>query len=188
MAAYPLNLNQLVTLFLPAGFSVSPDFISQNINKWQLLLWDSFSTVVLPDDKYDITKYPEESLNLFASLVVYEVMQVALTGNFLEALNSATTAESGSSSSGGVKSIKTGPTEVEYHDSVTAFSKLMSNAGAPGGIMELLTGQTCMYASQWGIKLPWCLGTKTPIPLIKVQGKVPRPFTKYLRKKGGYHG
>lgn len=66
---------------------------------------------------------------------------------------------SSSRSSGGVKSIKTGPSEVEFHNEAETDSNLTRNllrAAEKDNILDRITSETCYIAESLEIFLPFC--------------------------------
>lgn len=181
MATFPLTLTQLIGNLLPAGFSVSEDFVTRSVNTWQLFLWGVFKDVVAEEDKYDIRKYPENALPLFAALVVRDVLTVALTGSFLDNMGAAGNAV-GAEAQGSTKRITTGPTEVEFHDGLSALAKLIAATKNGLGILADINEKACMFAQQLGIKLPFCESTHKGLVIKKMGVRVPNIPRKILRR------
>lgn len=177
---FPLTIDQLVKQFLPAGFSVSEEFQNNSITIWQSMLWEGLG--VSSDYKYDMSKYPDGVEPLFASLVVYDVLNLALTQAFLDGMGTGSEGEEGSESGGGIKTIKTGPTEVEFHDNVSSLAKLISAARGSDGLITLISNQACYYARMFKIKLPFCPSIKVVGTMIKAGAKLCYPNKRFIRR------
>lgn len=153
--AYELEVTQLVADNLPAGFSVSTDFIAKHLKTWQLLL---YRAAEIPEDlKYDISVWSDEWRLILAYCIIYDLYMNVLSGNYILVGSSETNTSTGG---GTVKKITTGPTEVEYHNDSSTLAMLLKDWDKPGGLLYLLFAKACMAASLLGVKLPFCAAYK----------------------------
>lgn len=154
--ALGLTIYQLVASNLPAGFSVTNNYIEERLKYWQLLLQDAAD--ISSDDVYDLDKWAalkdgDKWLILLSYCVVYDVYVRILSGNFLSMGSSE---ESENSGGGNVKKIVTGPTEVEYYDSSTSLAALLKVITGPNGLFDQFLALACAFAQQLGVFLPFC--------------------------------
>lgn len=185
--ALGLTIEQLVASNLPAGFVVSDDYITTRLKFWQLFLAEAAE---LPEgsDVYDINVWTaledgDKWLMLLAYCVTYDIYLLIIAGKFI-ALGSSNGEEGG----GEVKKIVTGPTEVEFHDSANALAVLIKNMKGPNGIFDAFLALACGFASQLGVKLPFC--AQRMVPGLVIGKKRPlrgeRYFDYIIRKTTNY--
>lgn len=184
----PCSIYCLIDTYIPRDiFGVVPAKVKrQFINKWQLYIHPLVNHCI-PIEEYANELYYEALENeLIMELAAYDymVLQVNLmiqaTAQVIKDNNSVVpsstnplsvlTGSSSSSSttevspngdvtSGRVKKIQTGPTEVEYFDDRSQESESASNAikaMADGGPIDILKDQICMLAERLDIYLPMC--------------------------------
>lgn len=159
----------------------------QFIEKWQLYLGPLVNHCI-PKEEYTNELYYEALENqLIVELAAYDYMVLQLNlaiqsgVNVVKENNShsctecdpdrkvtlgeiyGTSSESSSSStpnsSGAIKKIQTGPTEVEYFNSSDSDNDIIDKAIKalkPGGTIDLLKSSICMLARRLDIYLPFC--------------------------------
>lgn len=126
-------------------------------------------THLIPPDKYkDELWYEALENQLIMELAVLDYLQVQLLKlltNTGESLSEITKPGGNDSEDGGargdrVKQITTGPTEVQFYDSVSdsisSLWKTFSNAMQPGGVIDELRKNICTLAERLEIFLPFC--------------------------------
>jgi len=141
------------------------------INKWQLYIQPLVNHCI-PLEEYNNEAYYEGLENqLIMEMAVYDYLyrriEVMLmeTANSLEKYNAAYehTTTSGEARDR-IKQITTGPTEVQYYDTITdsvsGLFKAYSQATQPGGVLDDLRLNLCMLASRLEIFLPICTAPK----------------------------
>ena len=144
------------------------------INKWQLYIQPLVSRSrgkEIPIDEYNNELYYEGLENqLIMELAAWDFLNVTITnlltgsGEYLRQLVRKSNNEDDESYENTrgdrVKKITTGPTEVEYYDSlsesISALYKSYTDALKPGGVMDELRKNLCMLASRLEIFLPFC--------------------------------
>lgn len=144
------------------------------INKWQLYIHPLVRRPrgkEIPKDKYNDELYYEGLENqLIMELAAWDYLNVKIlnlltgTGQYLREMTSSgsTGDDSNFENTRGdrVKHIQTGPTEVDYYDtlseSASALFKAYSQAIKPGGILDEFKKNLCMLAERIGIYLPFC--------------------------------
>lgn len=163
MGQLGLNVAQLVRNELPAGFVVADDYIANNLKINQLLLYQQAK--IADADKFDEALWPDEWNLLISYLILYAIISRALAGNILIAMGNGI---DGSTGSGQVKKIVTGPAEVEYQDTAAAFSTLIKNLTTnPDSIWYLLMSNACALSRLLGIKIPFCKGAVIGAMFVK---------------------
>lgn len=167
------------------------------INKWQLYIQPLVNHCV-PVEEYNNELYYEGLENqLIMELAAWDFLNVRIM-NLLVTANEYVSGvisiknpgasggdeedEIGSESARGdrIKSIKTGPTEVEYYDSLSESGSSLftafTNALKPGGIIDELRRNLCTLASRLDIFLPFCENYQPIIPPRVRHLKRPGPF------------
>lgn len=173
-----LTINQLVESNLPADFSVSMDYIETRLKYWQTLLYEAAN--VGESDKYDICKWSDKWQILLSYCITYDIYVRVLSGSFIAIAGST----GGSSEGGTIKSITTGPTEVEYHNDSEALAMLLKTLKDPEGPFYSMLALACGFANNLGVKLPFCRAKKHVSPLLI--GKTPlkgKAYYNYITKK-----
>lgn len=152
---------------------MSSDEKSLYINKWQLYihpLVDRSSGEEIPIAEYNNELYYEGLENqLVMELAAWDYLNVEImkvltsTANYLRELNSNSSSGEGDEDSAKgerIKKIQTGPTEVEYYDSLSesnsSLFKAYSQLVKPGGFMDEMRKNLCMLAQRLNIYLPFC--------------------------------
>ena len=181
------SIYNLIDSYIPKELvkSMTPEEKALHINKWQLYLQPLVvrsSENEIPLEQYNNELYYEGLENqLIMELAAFDYLYVKVlnllssTGNYVHDITSS---KSSVQDSGGdpddsargdrVKRITTGPTEVEYYDTVTdSTSSLVRHyltALKPGEAIDLLKQNICMLASRLEIFLPIC--NKPLIPVM----------------------
>lgn len=150
---YVLDVNQLVEDNLPAGFSVSTNFIENRLKTWQILLYRAAG--IADEDKFKMDDWNDDWRLVLAYCIIYNVYMTAIAGKYI--LGSSNSGDGGAS----IKKITTGPAEVEYHNDAATLAMLIKNWGKPGGLLYMFFAEACMAASNVGVKLPFCAPAKT---------------------------
>lgn len=156
---FSTSIDAFLQTELPEGVVLSDNFVNQKIMYWRLFLQDAFN---ISDSLVQVdSAWPVLVNALIAKLIAYEALTIAIRGSLMKTFGSYTESSSSSSSQGGIKSIETGPTKVEFlpaGDVVTNLAKATS-AGS-NGLMEDLKTVMCGLASKLQVKLPMC---KAPV-------------------------
>lgn len=179
------------------GEGMTQDDKAVYITKWQLYIQPLVNHPIAVEDYNNELAYEGLENQLIMELAAWDflnvrVMNLLITAN--EYGRSITTSsktnsgasseedEIGSESARGdrIKSITTGPTEVEYYDTLSeAGSSLMStllNGLKPGGFIDELRKNLCTLASRLEIFLPFCDNYQPIIPPRLKHLKRPGPF------------
>ena len=190
------SIYNLINEFIPHELSeaMSSSQKSLYINKWQLYIGPLVNRSrgkEIPIDKYNDELYYEGLENqLIMELAAWDYLNVKIlnlltgTGQYLRDITSKDIAseDEGYENTRGdrVKHITTGPTEVEYYDTVTeSLSSLWSaytKALQPGGIMDELRKNLCMLAERLEIFLPFCQPEYRPVIPRVVNKRNPGPL------------
>lgn len=148
---------QLVEDNLPAGFTVSQDYLERRLKEWQLYLHTAAN--IPTEYKEDTDLWSEEWQTVLAYCIIYDIIMRILSGSIL--FRDITTDEDGViAAEGEVKKITTGPTDVEFFNSKESWAELIKYWLGPDGLASLLFAKACMAASIVGVKLPFCPGNK----------------------------
>jgi PKD repeat protein len=170
------SIYHLIDRLIPEELSkkMDNDDKSLYINKWQLYIYplvDRSSGEEIPIEEYNNELYYEGLENqLIMELAAWDYLNVEIlkvltsTANYLRELNSnSSSGEDDPDDSGKgerIKKIQTGPTEVEYYDSLSesnsSLFKAYSQLVKPGGFMDELRKNLCMLAQRINIYLPFC--------------------------------
>lgn len=144
------------------------------INKWQLYIQPLVNRSrgkEIPIEEYNNELYYEGLENqLIMELAAWDYLNITITnlltgsGEYIRqiARKSSTEDDESYENTRGdrVRKIITGPTEVEYYDtltdSISSLFKAYTDALKPGGVMDGLRKNLCMLASRLEIFLPFC--------------------------------
>lgn len=181
------SIYELIDHYIPEELAVDMSMEDKRvfINKWQLYTHPLVNHCI-PLEEYNNEMYYEGLENqLIMELAVWDylnskVYQMLIKAGVYIANITALDNQDGSSettnSSRGdrIKQITTGPTEVQYYDTLTesasslysAFTKALQ----PGGLIDELRKNLCMLAERLDIFLPFC----QQIPVIKAPKVVNR--------------
>ena len=142
------------------------------ITKWQYYIGPLVNHLI-PADKYtDELWYEALENQLIMELAAWDFLNVKIlnlltsTSEYLSQLTS-TKEQNGDGTSkpelargDRIKQITTGPTEVQYYDTLadatSSLWKTLSQAMQPGGLIDELRKNLCMLASRLEIYLPFC--------------------------------
>ena len=152
-----ITITQLVSELLPAGFSVSEDYIKQRLKIWQLFMYENAG--VLEEDQFDIEKYPVKWQIILGYLIMWDLLQKIILGSFIKVSGNV----DGTTTKGEVKKITTGPTDVEFHSSSENLSAIIKALTGDGPLMQSFLSTACAFGSSLGIQLPFCPKTNTVI-------------------------
>lgn len=145
------------------------------ITKWQLYLGPLVNHEILPDKYQDELAYEGLENQLVMELAAWEYLNVQLTAllaktnDFFSKFQSqsGTSEEDSEDPNNRIKSITTGPTEVEYYDkfsdSIASWWKYYMQALQPGGIIDELRINLCTLAQRLDIYLPFCDKVRTSV-------------------------
>lgn len=192
----PDSIYNLINEYIPHEISEGMTAYQKSvfINKWQLYIHPLVNRPrgqEIPIEEYNNELYYEGLENqLIMELAAWDYLNVTITnlltgsGEYLRQLSrkSATEDDDSYENTRGdrVKSITTGPTEVEYYDtlseSISALFKSYTDALKPGGVMDELRKNLCMLASRLEIFLPFCTPDyRITVPKV-VNRRIPGPL------------
>ena len=192
----PDSIYNLINSYIPKELakSMTNEEKALHINKWQLYLQPLVvrsSGNEIPLEQYNNELYYEGLENqLIMELAAFDYLYVKVlnvlsgTGQYVRDVTSSKSSESDkdkdpddSTRGDRIKHITTGPTEIEYYDTVTdSTSSLVSHyltALKPGGAIDLLRQNLCMLASRLEIFLPICNKPLIPVMPRVVNRRVP---------------
>lgn len=167
------SIYNLINKYIPENLNLSMGFDDKAayITKWQLYIQPLVNHYI-PIEEYSNELYYEGLENqLVMELAAYDFLYIKIE-NMLIQTASQLEDQINSSDDGGetevrdrIKQITTGPTEVQYFDTVTesisTLFKAYADATKPGGILDDLRKNLCMLAQRMDIFLPFCTQPRT---------------------------
>lgn len=189
------SIYNLINEYIPHELSdpMTNDQKALYINKWQLYIHPLVNRPrgkEIPLSHYNDELYYEGLENqLIMELAAWDYLNTEIlniligSGRYIrEVTQSGSTDKEGFEGTRGdrVKKITTGPTEVEYFDtlseSTSALFKAYSQAIQPGGIMDELRKNLCMLSQRLNIFLPFCDQPYHPVIPKVVNRRNPGPL------------
>ena len=171
-------LLSLIGTFLPVNIDIeSPHLhIPSLISKWQLFLQPLVNPEIPLVKVYQELYWPPLVNYLIAQLVAYDLIVVA-ANQYLIGVGQVSSTDS-TESPGEVKSIKTGPSEVEWFQGSETWGEIFK----PGGTFDQLTNQICSLSHRLRITLYICepLSHSPKVPQVykKPKPRITNPFLK----------
>lgn len=185
------SIYNLIDLYVPANLVSNGMSLQEKatyIQKWQLYLGPLVEHCIPEEEYTNELRYEGLENQLVMELAVWDFLNVQITslltgtGQYLDSLTYQSTEVKGNSdeepsgddqaSTGRIKRIQTGPTEVEYFDelsdSLSTLYKAYTEALKPGGIMDILRQNICNLASRLMIFLPLCNNSYKPVKVPRV--------------------
>lgn len=145
---------------LPGDLVLTENFKIQRITFWRMFLMGAFS---VPEPNINIDSSWTVTQNaLVAKLVAYDVLMLAAKGSLIQALG-GDYSQTVVTSTGGIKSIETGPAKVEYFPSGDTVQKILSVGSGGLSVLDTLISDICGLANFLGVKVPMCKGNKVVI-------------------------
>lgn len=172
------SIYNLIDYYLPKEIisSMTLEEKAMYINKWQLYIHPLVNHFI-PKEDYNNELYYEGLENqLIMELAVYDFLYTKLynllarAGQYLSNITGLNEEETDNPTSRGdrIKSITTGPTEVQYYDTLSeSISSLYSTyykALQPGGLIDTIRKQLCMLAERLDIFIPFCQHHRPVVP------------------------
>lgn len=173
------SIYDLIGYYIPDEMEVKMSLQEKQmyINKWQLYIFPLVNHCI-PREEYNNELFYEGLENqLIMELAVFDFLTVKLqnilarTGQYLENVTGLSEKETdaiGNSRGDRVKQITTGPTEVQFYDTLTeSISSLYSTyykALQPGGLIDTIRKNLCMLAERLEIFIPFCQHHRTVVP------------------------
>lgn len=169
------SIYNLINEFIPHELSdpMTTDQKALYINKWQLYIGPLVNRprgFEIPSNKYTDELYYEGLENqLIMELAAWDYLNVKIlniltgAGQYIKDLTSIGGTDNGDyegTRGDRVKKIQTGPTEIEYYDTLSeatsSLFKSYTQALQPGGVMDELRKNLCMLSQRVSIYLPFC--------------------------------
>lgn len=182
------SIYDLINFFIPEEMAITMSLQEKQmyINKWQLYIHPLVNHRI-PREEYNNELYYEGLENqLIMELAVFDFLTVKLqnilarTGQYLSnvtGLNETETDAIGKSRGDRVKQITTGPTEVQFYDtltdSITSLYSTYYKALQPGGLIDTIRKNLCMLAERLEIFIPFCQHHRTVVPPKTVNRRNP---------------
>jgi hypothetical protein len=158
------TIREVLESLLPEGWSYTDSWFNLNKAKWQGMLATGLR--IPKNNTYNELFWP----NLANTLIGYLLVRDLITQSLNQMLLSV-------GSGGSTKSIKTGPTEVQYHD----MGRVLQNLFSKGGLFELYQTQLCSIARVLKIHINGC-DPNTPMPprvLYSTSKAYINPYTEF---------
>lgn len=163
------SIYNLINKYVPEDLNINISMADKEsyIKKWQLYIQPLVNHDI-PIEEYSNELYYEGLENqLVMELAVYDYLYIQLQKMLIQTANQlnnmvmgSESSEEGSNGRDRIKQITTGPTEVQYFDTVTesvsSLFKAYTTATQPGGILDDLRKNLCMLSQRMGIYLPVC--------------------------------
>lgn len=163
------TIYNLIDSYVPSDFKVSMSYEDKSlyINKWQLYIQPLVAHCI-PVEEYSNELYYEGLENqLIMELAVYDFlynyalkMITSTTGRLQELISSSSKTSEEGEGELKIKQITTGPTEVQYFDSmsdsISSLYKYYVQSLQPGGFLDQYKNHLCMLAARLEIFLPIC--------------------------------
>lgn len=163
------SIYNLINKYIPEDLNIKISMTDKEsyIKKWQLYIQPLVNHDI-PIEEYSNELYYEGLENqLVMELAVYDYLYIQLQRMLIQTasqLNNmvmgSESSEEGSNGRDRIKQITTGPTEVQYFDTVTesvsSLFKAYTTATQPGGILDDLRKNLCMLSKRIDIYLPLC--------------------------------
>lgn len=163
------SIYNLINKYVPEDLNINISMADKEsyIKKWQLYIQPLVNHDI-PIEEYSNELYYEGLENqLVMELAVYDYLYIQLQKMLIQTANQlnnmvigSESSEEGSNGRDRIKQITTGPTEVQYFDTVTesvsSLFKAYTTATQPGGILGDLRKNLCMLSQRMGIYLPVC--------------------------------
>lgn len=182
------SIYDLIDYYIPEEMRVKLSLPEKTmyINKWQLYVHPLVNHRI-PREEYNNELFYEGLENqLIMELAVFDFLTVKLqnilarTGQYLQNVTGLSERETdaiGNSRGDRVKQITTGPTEVQFYDTLTdSISSLYSTyykALQPGGLIDTIRKNLCMLAERLEIFIPFCQHHRTVITPKTVNRRQP---------------
>jgi PKD repeat protein len=180
---YGYTISEIIATERPSVILQNIDYETQRIKYWQLHLQILITPNISDAFVFDETKWPTMVNVLIAYLVIHDLIMKAAKESIASSLQVNTGVES---AAGGVKSIETGPSKVEWYDVSNTISQVFKSGGVgTKSIFEQLNESICTIASRYRIKLPMCKAlSSTIIVPQKVGRKTPPDINSILKSYG----
>ena len=151
---------------LPSTIQLEENYKQQRILWWRVFLQSAAE--VSDANLNNETSWSLLYRMLIAKLVAYDALEMASKGSYFQFMGGSYT-DSEETPGGPIKKITTGPSDVEFHDTVNALDKIFTSG--PNGVSgwDILKVNLCGLAHKIGVKIPMCFGIKIIIVPTKEQ-------------------
>ena len=129
------------------------DYRNQRIMYWRRFLQGAFE---ITDANLNIeSAWPTLVNALLAKLVVYDALDLAAKGSFVQFLGGSYT-DATTVGGGGLKAVETGPTRVEYYDTASSAKQAFSSSMGNMSMFDAIKQSLCGLAKYLEVKVPMC--------------------------------
>ncbi len=177
-ATQPNPLNQsiwfLIDAYIPPNLItvMDPNEKQALITKWQLYLFPLVEPALNAGDEHIELNWPPLVNELIAELVAYDLI-IQGANSFMTQLGNEGSSSSSTTTTSGQqkKSIKTGPTEVEWYEDKTTeelgeVGAAFASALKPGGALDAVKQMICQLSERLRINLPVICGPLKHSPVV----------------------
>lgn len=140
---------------LPATIQLQENYIQQRKLYWKLFLQSAAG--IADSALYNDTSWSIQYRILISKLIAYDALELAGKGSYFQFMGGDYTNPS-SAPGAQVKSITTGPSEVEFHDTLSSIEKIFTPGSYGKSAWDIFNINLCGLANQIGVKIPMCVG------------------------------
>ena len=152
---FTISIEAFLITELPATIQLEENYIQQRTLWWKLFLQSAAG--VSDSNIYNDASWSTLYIMLISKLIAYDALELAGKGSYFQFMGGSYT-DQDETPGAPVKSITTGPSEVEFHDTVAALDKLFSSTNGPSA-WDTFSTNLCGLANKIGVKLPMCPAT-----------------------------
>jgi len=154
------SIEGYLTTELPANLTLTVNYQNQRVMYWRRILQNAFE---ISDANLNIeAAWPTLVNALFAKLIVFDALELALKGAFIQFVGGSYT-DTTTITGGDIKAIETGPTRVEYYGTSTSVKEAFSASQGGISMFDALKESICGLANHLQVKLPMCEDRTVPI-------------------------
>jgi PKD repeat protein len=163
-----------VMLRIPENFTsiVTPPLTYSLIRKWQRIISTLVTPSINPLYTHNELYWPLLANELVIELVVLDIFESKVKNFLMSLASSSMSSSSGTTSSkGSLKSIVTGPSEVQWYDNAQTVSDQLSAVTKTGGFIDQSKNQACSLAAILKVPLFICPEGNKPVFPPKIAKK-----------------
>lgn len=169
---FTTSIDAFLSTELPATIRLAENYKQQRILYWKVFLQDAAE--VIDSNLFNDTSWSLLYRMLISKLVAYDALEMAAKGAYFQFMGGSYT-DPGETPGGPVKKITTGPSDVEFHDTVNALDKIFATGSGGVSGWDTLQINLCGLAHKIGVKIPMCSG----VQIIIVPTKEKNPDWSY---------
>lgn len=151
---FTTSIEAFLVTELPASITLDENYKQQRIIFWKIFLMGAAR--IAEANIYTEISWTILYRMLIAKLVAYDALELAAKGSYFQFMGGSHT-DPNEISGGPVKKIETGPSSVEFHDTVNALDKIFSTSSGGFSAWENIQVNLCGLANKIGVKIPMCI-------------------------------